>query len=385
MGGVQHRAQTKEKATGPRPVWVDQFQPTKNHLRPDIVRILNASYPTEIPDETGENLIKVNLPWYSWIEHRDNYHQRSSVCSAGPWAGNKKKAAACRGCELYFGLMKRDPITGKMKPGAMSKRNMYSFSVIHYHPYHRVEQVDEDGVIKRNNQGEPYWKWVRCEIDNCRYCAEGKLVLPAHKLHWDMGVSHHTTLLEKDEMLRRCCKNCRSRNSITWEAFVCANEECEHPFFRHGETKIKEEDVFDAVKGRMLCPVCGTFDVPRQYSKCTKCNNPEPATIFDVLLHVHRKVSENTNGTELKIDEWEEAYDGVYVPSEIAVFDAEMAKNFHVPLDLPKLIRPTDIQTQNRLFGAGGPNSQEWQAASGDQSAEAQPVRQPAYEYGSSK
>jgi hypothetical protein len=104
-----------------------------------------------------------------------------------------------------------------------------------------------------------------------------------------------------------------------------------------------------------------------------------------VLLHVHRKVSENTNGTELKIDEWEEAYDGVYVPPEIAVFDADMAKNFHVPLDLPKLIRPTDIQTQNRLFGAGGPNSQEWQVASSDQSAEAQPVRQPAYEYGSSK
>ncbi len=384
MGGVQRKATNRDRASGPRPVWIDQFQPTKNHLRPDIIRILDASYPTEIPDEAGENLVKVSFPWWSWTEHRDNYHEKSCVCSAGPWAGNKKKAAACRGCELFFGLMKRDPVSGRMKLGPMSKRDMFSFSVIHYHPYHRVEQLDEDGVVKKNNQGEPFWRWVRCEIDGCPHCAAGKLTIPARKLHWDMGTSHRATLFEKDEMLRRCCKSCRTRNSLTWEAFVCANEECEHPFFRHGETKIKEEDVFKAVKDRMLCPVCGAFDVPRQYNKCLKCgDNPEPSTIFDVILHVHRKATDGTNGTELKIDDWEEAYDGVYVPPEIAAFDEEMAKNFHVPLDLPKLIKPTDIPTQNRLFGAGGPSSPDWQAAGGPAGEEGQSARQPvASEYG---
>ena len=362
MGGVQTKATTREKKAGPRPVWVDQFTPTKNHLRPDIVRLINAAYPTELPDDKRENLIKVSLPWWSWIEHWDNYHEKKSVCSGGPWAGDKKKASTCRGCELFFSLMKRDPVTGKMKLGSMSKREMFSFTCIHYHPYHRVEQLDEDGNIKLNNQGEPWWQWVRCEIENCPHCAAGKLTLPARKLHWDMGVNHRASLFEKDEALHQCCKSCKSKNTITWEAFVCSNEECEYPFFRHGETKMKEDEVRKAVQDRMLCPKCGTFDVPRTYNRCSKCgDNPEVASLFDVVLHVHRKATEGINGTELKIDDWEEAYDGIYVPPEIAAFDPEYAANFHVPMDLPKLIKPTEIAQQVKMFGAGGPSGPDWQ------------------------
>lgn len=370
MGGVQTKATKRDRASGPRPVWIDQFTPTKDHLRPDVVRLIDASYPTELPDDNGENLIKVSFPWFSWIEHRDNFHEKSGVCSAGPWHNYKKKAQPCRGCELFFQLMKRDPTTGKMKLGPMSKREMFSFSVIHYHPYHQVEQLDEDGNIKVNNStGEPFWRWVRCEIEGCPHCAAGKLTLPARKLHWDMGIGHRAKLFEKDEMLRKNCKNCGTRNSISWEAFVCSNDNCEHPFFRHGDTKLKTDDVFKAVKERMLCPVCGNFDVPRQYDKCSKCGDAaQPATLFDVVLHVHRTAKEGMNGTELTIDDWQEGYGGIFVPPEIAAFDADTAANFHVPLDLPKMIQPTPIAQQIKMFGTGGPSGPDWQGQQGQRS-----------------
>jgi hypothetical protein len=349
-------------------VWVDKYVPTENHLRPDVVRIMDANYTTEIPAENNETLVKVSFPWWSWTEHRDNNHEKSSVCSAGPWSGSKKKAQPCRGCELFFGLMHRDE-KGKTVFGPMSKRNMFSFSIIHYFPYHRIEQLDDDGAVKKNNQGEPFYTWVRCELDGCPHCAAGKLTLPARKLHWDMGISHHNTLLKKDEALRLCCKSCKTRNSLTWDAFVCANEDCEHPFFRHGETRIKEDEIMKTVSDRMLCPVCGGYDFPRQYNKCMKCgDNPEPATLFDVVLHVHRETMDGKVGTELKIDDWEEGYDGIFVPPEIAAYNQNMADNFRVPMDLPKLIQPTDLTTQNRLFGAGGPGAPDWKgpAAVGD-------------------
>lgn len=361
-GTTQRRAMGNLRTSGPRPTWVDQYKPTESNLHPDVIRVLDASYVTEIPSDDRKDLVKITLPWWCWTEHWDNTHEKSSVCSAGPWRDvDSTRAQPCRGCELYRGLSHRDPTTGKMKAGAMSCRSMYSFSVIHYHPYHRVEQFDEDGNIKKNNKGETFYQWVKCEIDGCPHCAAGKLMLPARKLHWDMGINHYDTLLSKDEALRLCCKNCKTRSSIAWDVFACSNVECGHPFFERGKTCLKEVEVLKTAGSPMLCPVCGNYSQPNRYDSCTKCgDNPSPATLFDVVLHVHRESSTSKIGTELKIDDWEEGYEGVFVPPEIAAFDPEMAKNFHVPLDLPKLIPPTDIQMQNKLFGVGGPGAPDW-------------------------
>ena len=357
MGSAQTKASSSRHAGGPRPTWVDQFQPTTNPMHPDVVQIVRAVYPAKAKDDTGETLVDVGYPWGAWISHYDSHAKTSGVCSAGPWAGSKKKAQPCRGCDLFFSLMRKDPTTGKNTLGPINKRDMYSFSVIHYHPYHLVEQLNKkDGTIKVNQKtGEPFWQLWICGIENCEHCANGKMIISARRLHWDMGMSHWNKLLERDAMLSRCCKNCSGRNTVTWEAHVCSNPECEHPFFEHGKTNIGEEHILEAVKKPMLCPRCGNYAWPKEYDSCSGCGGAcRPASIFDVRLHVHRTAIVGKNGTELSIDDWEEAYDGILVPEDVGRHSQEMADDMLLPLELPKILAPTSMEQQMKIYGGGG-------------------------------
>lgn len=356
MGSAQSRASSTRGPARQRPTWIDQFTPTKNPLRPDIVQIVDASYQVKVPDEKRETLIDMVFPWFPWTQHYNSSSKESGICSAGPWAGNKKKAQPCRGCDQFFGLMARDPTTGQNKMGPISKRPIYSFNVIHYHPYHLVEAIDrKDGTVMVNKKtNEPFWQLQICKIENCQHCADNKMVLPARRMHWDTGTSHWNKLLERDAMLRRCCKTCGGRNTITWGAYACPNPECVHVFFEHGKTNIPEENIFRAVKDPMLCPKCGGYAWPKEYNDCSGCGDQcEPSSIFNVRLHVHRTADPVRNGTELSIDDWEEAYDGIWVPEEIAAYSKQMADDMLVPMDLSKILAPTAMEQQMKIYGGG--------------------------------
>ena len=332
-----------------RPTWVDSYKPSKTRL--DRIRLLRANYHVEIVKDDA--LIKVATPWFPWVEHFHGTRQQGTVCSAGPWRSNKKKKQPCCGCDHFWSGMHTNPQTGKRERGYMGMRDMNTFSVIHYWPYHEVEQIDNEGHVRVGNQGKPFTEWVQCEgVASCPHCIAQKPRTPAHKLHWDLGRDHFDRLMNKDRYLATCCKNCGGRNTITWEAYVCGNKSCEHPFFVNGETSVKPEEIEKQVSKGMLCPVCGIFEIPTQYITCT-CGTPVRMGIFDVEMQVKRSPVANGIGTELVIEEWQGPFEVINLPPEIAA-NAELAESFATPLNLPTIFKPTSYSEQVAKFGNVG-------------------------------
>ena len=324
---------------GTRPTWIDSFKPQMDDE--DRIRVIPGHYEVEVAVGTSAQDVKVEKRFQTFFPWHQHYHaikEKYVTCSAGPLGGFKGKSDPCRACDQFWADKMAN--RGTKKQGPISRREMYSFTVLHYAPYAYIEQTDQNGAIRMNeNTNEPYMNWVRVFPHELAKFA-GREMRDAMVLHWDMGTAHYTTLREYDESIGKSCRCCGGRNTIQMEAWLCTNPACGEALIERGTTYSPKE-VKELTQGEVRCAHCQQVVWLKEVISCTQCGSGQRADIFDVDMSVERVPDGKGNkGTNLLITEWSE-------PRPIDARYTEIAK----PMDLKKIFTPTPIAKQEELFG----------------------------------
>lgn len=335
----QHRARPQGGGGGGRPTWIDKFNPSTEEA--DEIRILRGDYEVLVGLNDG-SIEKQKLSYYPFTEHFHGGLKKGSICSAGPLAAFKDKRDPCLACDQYWA--ERAANRGTKNKGAMSKRDMYSFSVLHYAPYAYVEQIDRDTMkVREDDNGKAYMEWVRV-LPHEQHLAKfnGKERRDAHVLHWDIGFGHWNTLLEYDKEIGKSCRACGGRDTIVLEAWLCPK--CGTDLIDPRTTTYKKEELAELLKGEVTCANCREVVQLVEAISCKGCGNPERADIFDVDMRVKRVADPNGgNQTTLMIPGWSS-------PRSIDQRFSDIAK----PLDLKKIFTPTPLEVQAERFKIQG-------------------------------
>jgi predicted RNA-binding Zn-ribbon protein involved in translation (DUF1610 family) len=337
----QQRTQRRGGGGGGAPTFIDQFKPDLD--TPDIIRIIAGDY--EVKTVAGDGTIEIDrTPYFPFGEHYHATLERSCVCSAGPNYGAKDKRDPCYACDMFWQGMTTGT-DGKKKRGPMSRRDMVSFTVVHFYPYHKVEQVDrQTGQVRINDRTkEPYFSWWRCEGGkNCQFCMAQKEKRLAQRLHWDLGTNHFSTLWEYEKEIGKGCVTCGGRSTIEWDAYVC--RECGEAKVVREETGLKLKEIDEIFTKPNKCSACGFEGFLSELISCSNCtpmgHEPVRATLFDVDLHVRRNQTDaKSNATTLMVTQWSD-------PRPVDKNFTDLAK----PMDLSKIFAPTPLDKQAAIF-----------------------------------
>lgn len=332
---------------GTAPFFVNQYKPPLG-TDPDMIRIIEGKHLLQQLKGSGEEAVveEVELPFYMYAEHFDGRNEKSAICSAGPFAFSKKKAQPCHGCEIYWST-RETQADGKKKSDRMSRREMYVWSIVDYGVYHKMEQIDNNGQIRRNEStGEAYTRWVKCSGMGCDGCKAGKESKRGDTRHWPMGWAHYQTLLDIDRQVGRSCRTCGTMDSIQSVAWVCAA--CGELMIDMRTTSLKMEDIDKATTKDLKCG-CGFTGLPVEIMQCMACS-PQGrvaarATLFDVDMNVSRVAAAAGQGkqTALSVTRWSN-------PRPVDPNYTSLWK----PLPLEKIYAPTPLNIQAEQFGVKG-------------------------------
>lgn len=345
--------QRKRGSGGQIPFFVGQYKPPKDS-DPDTIRILEGQYTVQEVRGEGDHaeIVPTTLPFFPFTEHFDGRQQKSCICSAGPFAGNKKKANPCHGCDIFWSTREVGP-DGKKKSDRMSKQDKYAFSIIDYGNYHKMPQIDrQTGQIRKADDGTPYYNWVKCTGLGCDGCKAQCETVQGQTKHWSMGWGHYNSLLASDEEVGRSCVNCGGVDTITGRAWVCPG--CGDGIIDLATTSLKKEQVKETVDKEFHCN-CGFHGFLNEIIQCSHCTpqggSARRATIFDVDMQVKRVSSAkgDSDATQLIVVRWS-------APRAIDQRFVQLAK----PMQLDKIYTPTPLETQATQFAvpASGVNRQ---------------------------
>lgn len=343
MPGFRQQARAQQAARpkftgGGGSIFRNRFQPSTEE--PDSIRILRGHYEVEIGQQDG-SILKQTLYYFPYTEHFHGGLKKSAICSAGPLGMFKGKGQPCLGHEIYW----EDRNNGKKHNQVrISMRELWAFTILHYAPYAKMEQRDDQGNIRTNDQGQPYWDWERV-FPHERMKYQGKEMRDFNVMHWSLGFNHSNTLMEYDKEIGKSCKSCGGRDTIICEAWTCRN--CGEALIEPATTTFSPKEIDDLTAKQVRCASCGHEDFLQEIISCGQCSNAARAEIFDVDLQVKRvKPSDGGNQTTLMISSWSN-------PRPIDQRYAEFAR----PLALDKIFQPTPYEKQVELFGGAGSRS----------------------------
>lgn len=339
---------------GGAPYFVNQFKPTKHGV--DKIRLLPGQYLTPVVDLEAQDYvldsnnvqIKEAFPYWKFIEHYHGGKKKSSVCSAGPLGEFKNKGERCVACEWFWYEWRVRRATGdKNKPKSMSRRNMWSFSVLVMNTFHKVPDKDDDGKVRVNpNTQQAYYKWLQCAGRGCEYCAAGYETKNGHVQHWPMGQDHFNTMLDYSIMLGQHCSVCGTQEAIQEVAWVCGHEDCGDAVIDMSTTTLSQEQIDQMTTDAVTCPQCRRRTYLKDVFSCRVCSEAgrqgQRASLFDVDFKLKRveDPSGQSNATSLSIIQ-------VSSPKPI---DSIYGEDLRKALDLPKIYAPTTIERQVSLF-----------------------------------
>lgn len=330
---------------GKAPTWVNSFKPPK--VGQALIRLCKEQYVVEMAVEGSKDgsTEEVELNYFPYIEHfnakkRHAPVKKSTICSGGAWAGNKKFCKECKGCEAYFAGMQIDPKTGKKKQGHVSKRDMNAVSLLNYANFHLSPQVDKKGDPRLNPETqEPYMHWVECTGRNCTGCKDGDKTEKGKMQHWSLGSAHWNALLDHNDKLKMDCVSCGSEGTIVTIGYFCQNPDCGVPVIEVETTTYSDADIAKIIKDPVKCPDCGTRDYLKCMYECSNCEDPKQASIFDVDMKVSRaEASDGSEQTTLQVGS-----------KFLRGLSAEFADKFK-PLPIDKIFAPDSLEEQAIVF-----------------------------------
>ena len=335
----------KQRKGGGGNLYGDKFKPTTDAGKLDEGRLIKGAY-EYIGCDAQKSRYKYVLEYWPYIQHFDAREERSTVCSAGVFHNFKNDRDPCHGCDLFWSTRETGP-DGKKKKGRLSKSQQYVFNFLHYHPYHKIPQVDRGtGQARMSETNEPYFEWVACDGRLCKICPQNVETAPARLLKWEMGVTHFKALTEEyQNQIGNTCNSCGTRDSISTVAYLCPNEECGEAIIDLKDTTLSDEDILNIKNSPAVCPSCRQEGWLNELQRCSGCSSPERASIFDVDIKVRRMpMTDGTNGTQLIVSSWSTPH----------LVDPSYAALIEKPFDMPRIYQPSDLEFQAKQFHISG-------------------------------
>jgi hypothetical protein len=301
--------------------WGARWKPPKNITT--TIRLLPGNYTSfeEFPQA-----------YYSYVEHFVAGVDKSLICSKRYKYVNDELTTVegkCLACDL------RDEERAKN----IGWRIMHVFNAIHLVWYHKVPLIDRTtGKVRvytrGSRKGEPMTDLVQCEGRRCKMCADHVEKVFGRKVHWSMGNSHLEQLGGFIKELRR---NCTCGGLLTDISYDCPN--CGVMWYDIQEADPLEADAVGARK--FTCKSCGTTDFPLKRVECSKCQDPEPISVFDCNLEIKR-TGDNT-ASAIQIPRYEVAK----LPTELL----ELSK----PWPFEKIFAGDPFDMQAKILGVRNP------------------------------
>jgi len=331
MAAHHQAAKPKSGGNGNGAQWADRY---KLSVTVDEIQILRGSYDVQTVDQNG-TIENHKLPYFMHVEHYNATLKKGAICSAGPAHAFKHLRGECRGCDMFWAGKEQDK-----KGGPMSKRDVYSFSILHYAPYAKMEVIDKNtGDIRKDSEGKPFYAWQRM-MPQERHKYQGKELRQAHLLHWPMGSNFLSTLLNYDQHIGQSCRNCGGRDSIKSDWWGC--QYCNEPIIDMHSSDLPSEQIYSITNEPCRCPKCGNMGMLKEYVSCSNCDNAVRAELFDVRLKVQLSKGAQPTQNQLIVVSWSN-------PAPIPAQYASIA----VPLDLPKIYAPDSIERQIQIWQLG--------------------------------
>ena len=232
-----------------------------------------------------------------------------------------------------------------MKAGRVGSYERSSVTIVHYYPYVSRAVLDKEGNPRKRRDGTVIKELQRL-MDNP---AEGEVVVPARKMRWDFSKTVRSQILDLTEAIARGCTHCGSKDSITWEAIVCGNPNCEFPILDKssapaGMLGLLENKKDEVMSRPYTCEHCGETHVPVMYSSCSNCSSASPATLFDVEFSLYTTGEGRSRTLNIA---WSAPHP-IVVPKGMPEEDA---KELFTPFELQKILGPHSIEDQKRILG----------------------------------
>lgn len=318
---------TKNTYAGSR--FANQFKPPMGVNT--LARIIPGQYkvPRAVELEKGKwGVTQDTCEYYETAEHFDGHTKQSTICSAGPIFFRKAFAQPCLGCRGYFAAPRDSE--GRRK-GRFGRRDVYIFTVLEYGPFCKVEQVDYNGLVKLSEKtGKPYTEWVRkSELQGATILEEKE----GHIQHWTVGKGHLDVIKGYDSIIGQTCTNCNAIGSISRRALLC--HKCELDIIDCARTNVPPAEQEKMLTSDIECPECHHRGPLKEFLECAQCNNPKPASVFDVDINMQRL--DTPGQTQLVFTSWSKPH-----PIDPS-YKAKL-------LDLPTIFAPDSLETQERRF-----------------------------------
>jgi hypothetical protein len=344
---------------GRRSYWADVYKPHK--IVPSNVRLIAVECTNLRLDNDG-NEFTTKDPWKEFHEHYHGHYRTSGICSGGanPFKRGPHRRP-CYGCDEYWSKPKKEK--------TISLTPKYAFAALVMEWFHKVPQIDEYGMPKTNDQGQPYTNWERCLGQGCPHCRNSLENVYGRMQPWPMGTGHFETLNKYAEEHAGCltCGGSRTANGmplVSTAAWRCGNPHCQQPIFDMYNLAVTIEEMTKVVSQPYHCPYCQQVTFPEEVPYCANCSPagqmPMRATAFDIDLLV--KAPETGEGKKTRLD--------IVASSDPRPINPQFAElvQKHTP-NLDKIFAPTPLEDQARL----------WRFAPTQQ---AQPVQTYAQSYG---
>lgn len=287
----------------------------------------------------------MTLEFMEYIRHFVNSTKSFINCSAewgiGPTGNIERVGGQCLGCNA---------IAEKNSGVSVSPRN--AFLILHLDDYYMVPAYDsrtgEALTYKEDSdyhkKGEPILNRLN-EDQIIKMAEKDKDLLTEFKdgefepvfgniMYWDMPNTDRDVLHNYAARLENYC-TCGGRIEVP--AWLCSGcEEALYDVERDPKLTSKEVQIYQT--SQVECPSCGNFDFANPFHECTKCQNPEPLTLWECSLEIS-KTSNDKKGV-LSISGHRPVEDGD-IPEELL---EQIPKNHETYLT--NVIVPDSIEEQ---------------------------------------
>lgn len=369
---------------GGRSYWADNYKPSAIL---DTIRIVPAEYPTQEVDPVTGQLNDTTLPWYYVREHFHGGLQRGGLCSAGPFYMSKEKREPCYGCEIHwedFAERKRiRDTTGQRvtNPNRMSMTDKYVFTIVDMATFFKTEQLDANGQVRTNQQGQPFMEWKKLTYPNDPAAAGRELKYGA-TLPWPMNRPQFDMLqLFNEANVGKSCAGCGTYGNsmtpaVTETAYVCSN--CRRTVVDIATSTLTPLQRQELMKAPYTCQHCGVRAFMTELLQCFTCvqrgTEPRRASIFDVDIQVQMQKNPSDHTKQQLV---------ILSYSNPRPIDPHYL-HLYVPLDLPAKFKPTPLEEQRKLWKISEqvPGQQGQQGQPPPQHAQAPAGGQPGAPYG---
>lgn len=304
------------------------FRPPKN--KTTKIRLLPGAY---------EGFDGVENEYFMYVEHWCERSRKSILCSK-EYKMEGGDVMAIGGKCLACDEIERDA-------GDVGWRLLHAFNAIHLAYYHLEPVLGDDGkemFRERDGKKEQVFRKVVCEGRRCEHCRKGLEKVFGKKVHWSIGTGHLGDLSGFVDEIEKDCANCGGQGTIEVVSYECSK--CGEVVIDMNDTELNDGEIRKIISQPHTCRECKNRDLLLEQKECSKCDDPEPLSIFDCDLEIKR-TGEGTNST-IQIPRW--------TATEMS---EEMVKEFGRPYPFHEIFKGDPFKIQAKVLKVKNPYEDE--------------------------